>query len=392
MNQAHDVIVIGLGGMGSATAWQLSRRGARVLGLEQFAPGHDRGSSHGHTRIIRQAYYEHPAYVPLVRRAFEGWYDLEQRQGVHLLTSCPCLTLGPPAGELVAGVLRSAAEHGLPIESLTAQEVMRRYPAFHVSADAGLVGVVEHTAGFLYVDRCVTAMADEARQLGATLRYNESVLGWQGPRPGQRYVEVNTSAGSYRADRLVLAAGPWAGRLLGAWGKSLRVMRQVVLWLGATDETLFRRDRFPVFIADTAGGVYYGLPALDERGLKVARHYGAPEVPGPDEVERTAGPADEANVRGFVRAHLPGADGPCRAASVCLYTLTPDRHFLIDGHPDASAVVVAAGFSGHGFKFAPVVGEVLADLTLTGRTAWPIELFRIARLAAGSQVPGPAGS
>src|SRR5437879_4612307 len=156
-----DVIVLGVGGMGSATLFELARRGRRVLGLEQFAPGHDRGSSHGHSRIIRQAYYEHPAYVPLVRRAYEGWYDLEQRQGVHLLTSCPCLTLGPAEGELVAGVRRSAAEHGLPIEDLSLANVSQRYPAFRFAPDAGMVGVVEHTAGFLYVDHCVAAQAAE---------------------------------------------------------------------------------------------------------------------------------------------------------------------------------------------------------------------------------------
>jgi sarcosine oxidase len=376
MSSNPDVIVIGLGGMGAAAAWQLARRGVRVLGLEQFPLGHDRGSSHGHTRIIRQAYYEHPAYVPLVRRAFEGWYDLEQCQGTHLLTACLCLTLGPPQGELVEGVLRSAAEHGLPVEKLAAADVPRRYPAFRLE-DTGLVGVVEHTAGVLYVDRCVAALADEARRHGATLRDNEAVLGWEHSGSG---VEVRTTAGRYRAARLVVTAGAWAGRLLGTWGQSLRVMRQVVLWLGAADPALYRRDRFPIFIADTPGGVYYGLPALDRRGLKVAQHYGAAELAGPEQVERTLTADDEQGVRRFVRAYLPGADGPRQDASVCMYTLTPDRHFLIDRHPEADEVVLAAGFSGHGFKFAPVVGEILADLVVKGTTTWPIELFRLARL------------
>jgi sarcosine oxidase len=372
-----DVIVIGLGGMGAAAAWHLARRGARVLGLEQFSLGHDRGSSHGHTRIIRQAYYEHPAYVPLVRRAFEGWYDLEQRQGVLLLTTCPCLTLGPPESELVTGVLRSAAEHQLPIQELSPAEVTRRFPAFRLEATAGLAGVVEYTAGFLYVDRCVLAMLDEARRLGADLRDNEAVLGWERSGNG---VRVRTTAGDYSASKLVITAGAWAGGLLGACGASLRVMRQVVLWLGTADSALFRRDRFPIFIADTPGGVFYGLPELDGRGMKVARHYGAAELAGPSQVQRDLSPADEEDVRGFVAGYLPAANGPCRAASVCMYTLSPDRHFLIDRHPEAAEVVLAAGFSGHGFKFAPVVGEVLADLVETGRTDWPIDLFRVARL------------
>jgi sarcosine oxidase len=375
MSRNPDVIVIGLGGMGTAAAWQLARRGLGVLGLEQFAIGHDRGSSHGHTRIIRQAYYEHPAYVPLVRRAYELWYDLEQRQGVHLLTGCPCLTLGRPDGELVRGVWQSAAEHALPVEELSASEVRHRYPAFRVP-DTDTVGIVEHSAGILHVDHCVRAQADEARRLGATLREHEPVLAWE---PSAAGVTVRTAAGQYSAARLVLTAGPWAARLLGNRGAALTVMRQVPMWFEPRDVALFRRDRFPIFIAETADAYYYGLPALDPRGVKVARHYGAAELNGPEAVERTAGADDEAPVRQFLREWLPDADGPCRDASVCLYTLTPDRHFVIDTHPDAAGVALAAGFSGHGFKFAPVVGEVLADLVVSGKTTWPIELFRLGR-------------
>ncbi|MFO0926056.1 MAG: N-methyl-L-tryptophan oxidase [Gemmataceae bacterium] len=371
-----DVIVVGLGGMGTAAAWQLARRGASVVGLEQFALGHDRGSSHGHTRITRQAYYEHPAYVPLVRRAFEGWYDLEQARGVPLLLSSPCLTLGRPEGELVAGVRRSAAEHRLSIEELSAQEVHRRYPAFRLDDAPDLVGVIEHTAGILLVDACVRALADEARHLGARLRENEPVVAWR--REGGTLV-VETPRDRYEADRLVLTAGPWMGALLGRVGIPLRVMRQVALWLQPSDPVLFRRDRFPVYIAETPGGSFYGFPALDRRGAKVARHYGAEERPGPDGVDRTVTAADEAPVRTFVRAYLPSADGLRLDGSVCLYTLTPDRHFLIDHHPDAAGVVLAGGFSGHGFKFAPVVGEILADLALTGATRWPIDLVAAAR-------------
>lgn len=376
MNHA-DVIVLGLGGMGTAAAWRLARRGVSVVGLEQFALGHDQGSSHGHTRIIRQAYYEHPAYVPLVRRAYEGWYDLEQARGEHLLTSCPCLTLGPPSSELVRGVLLSAREHRLPIKELSRDEVAHRYPAFTLGGD--VVGVVEHTAGFLHVDRCVLAMAAEARRLGADLRDNEPVVGWKRDAGS---VVVTTRRGEYRAPRLVITAGPWAGRLLGECGAHLRVMRQVALWHGSSRPELFRRDRFPIFIAETRGGYFYGIPAIDPRGVKVARHYGAPELPSADDIDRALSDDDRAAVRGFLDAYLPAADGPCSDGSVCIYTLTPDRHFLIDRHPEADGVVFAAGFSGHGFKFAPVVGEVLADLVLDGRTPWPIELFRLRGPAA----------
>lgn len=378
-----DVIVLGLGGMGTATAWRLAGRGVRVLGLEQFAIGHTQGSSHGHTRIIRQAYYEHPDYVPLVRRAYEGWYDLEQATGRTLLIGCPCLSLGPPEGELVAGVRRAAAEHGLSIEGLTLDEVRRRYPAFTFAPDSDHVGVLEHTAGVLRVDDCVRAMADEARRLGADLREGAEVTAWH---PDGDRVVVETRQGRFHAARLVIAAGPWAGRLLRDVTGPLPVMRQVPMWFRGPEPALFRRDRFPVFISDTAGGYFYGLPALDDRGVKVARHYGAAELAAPDAVDRTVTDADEAPVRAYLRHQLPAADGPRSDASVCLYTLTPDRHFLIDRHPTTPAVAFAAGFSGHGFKFAPAVGEVLADLALEGRTALPAGLFRLGRLRA----PGSA--
>ena len=369
-----DAIVVGLGGMGSAALFELARRGRRVLGLEQFVPGHDQGSSHGQTRIIRQAYYEHPAYVPLVRRAYERWYDLEQRQGVHLLTTCPCLSIGPPDGELVEGVRRSAAEHSLLIENLTAAEMRQRFPAFRFGEE--YEAVVEPTAGFLYIEECVKAHVREAERLGAVVHAGEPTISWQAAGNG---VEVVTAKGRYGAAKLILTAGPWAGGLLARHGAALTVMRQVPLWFGSSDAAQFRRDRFPVFIADTPEGHFYGLPAIDSNGVKVARHYGAPELPGPSAIERTVTDADEAPVRRFLREHIPSADGPRRRSSVCIYTLTPDRHFIIDRHPDHANVAIAAGFSGHGFKFASVVGEILADLVETGWAVLPIELFRIGR-------------
>lgn len=370
-----DVIVVGAGGMGSAAAFELARRGRSVLALEQFPLVHDRGSSHGHTRIIRRAYFEHPAYVPLVRRAFERWYDLEQRTGRHLLTECACLGIGAPDGEVVTGVLTAAREHELVVERLLPVDLRRRFPQFRFGE--GYVGVLERDAGFLYVEDCVLAHLDAARALGATIHPEEPVTEWAATGDG---VTLTTTKGTYHAGRLVLTAGPWAARLLGARGHRLRVMRQTMLWFGTSDDVGFRRDRFPIFLADVPGGPFYGLPALDGRGLKVARHYGAPELNSPEEVERAVRPADERPVRDFLAAHLPAAAGPLHAGQTCMYTLTPDRHFLIDVHPDHPNVAVAGGFSGHGFKFAPVVGEVLADLVDTGRTVWPTDMFGFARL------------
>jgi sarcosine oxidase len=345
-----------------------------VLALEQFPFVHDRGSSHGHTRIIRRAYYEHPAYVPLVQRAFERWYDLEQRSGRHLLTECPCLSIGPPDGEVVAGVLESSRQHNLAVERVNASELATRYPQFRFGEQFS--GVLERDAGFLFVEECVATQLEQARLLGANLRSEEPVVDW---KSDGRSVTVRTTKDTFHAASLVLTAGPWAGRVLADHGKVLRVMRQTLLWLGVDDPAAFRRDRFPIFLADVPDGPFYGLPAIDGRGLKVARHYGSPELNSPEEIDRAVTVADETSVRPFLELHIPGANGPLRYAQTCIYTLTPDRHFLIDRQPNYPNVAFAAGFSGHGFKFAPVVGEILADLVDTGSTSWPIELFRCAR-------------
>jgi sarcosine oxidase len=370
-----DAIVLGIGGMGSAALCELASRGHRVLGLEQFSVGHTSGSSHGHTRIIRRAYYEHPDYVPLVSRAFERWHDLEQRQSRRLLTPCPCLSIGPPDGELLTGVREAAAAHSLEIESLTAADLARRYPSFRF--DGAAAGVLEHSAGILFVDDCVAAHVAEAQRHGAVIRDHEEVVSWQVQDDS---VVVHTQEARYTAARLVLTAGPWAGKLLGQLGVSLRVMRQVVFWIGSRDERSFRSDIFPIFIADMPEGYFYGLPAIDGHGVKAAQHYGAPELRDPTAIDHTVATEDETAVRKFLQAHLPGVEGPTLRSSVCIYTLTPDRHFVIDVHPEHRQVVIAAGFSGHGFKFASVVGEILADLCESGRTSQPIGRFGVRRL------------
>jgi len=370
-----DVIVLGVGGMGSATAFELADRGRRVLALEQYPLVHDRGSSHGQTRITRKAYYEHPGYVPLVRRAFERWYDLEQRTGRHLLTDCGCLCIGQPHSKLITGVQRSSQEHGIPIDFLASDDLRRRFPQFRF--DDGFVGTLEREAGFLYVEECVRAHIDEARKRGAIVRGEERVIGWESTGES---VSVRTTIGTYHAAKLVITAGSWATRFLAEQRVPLSVMRQILFWIGVSDPSAFRRDRFPLFIGESEFGNYYGFPVVDaSMGLKVAQHYGAPELRDPDEVDWNVNDDDESVLRRFLREHMPGVDGKRGHASVCMYTLTPDRHFIIDRHPQYGNVAVAAGFSGHGFKFASVVGEILADLVDTGSTRWPIEMFRVGR-------------
>ncbi|HXD89029.1 MAG TPA: N-methyl-L-tryptophan oxidase [Urbifossiella sp.] len=374
MPKDFDAIVLGVGGMGSAACFELARRGHRVLGLEQFPLVHERGSSHGQTRIIRTAYYEHPNYVPLLRRAWVRWYELEQRTGQHLLTECPCLNIGPEDGELVQGVRAAAAEHKIAIKNMTAAEIARRTPFRFTD---GFSGVLERQAGFLHVEKCVQAHIDSAIALGADIRAEEPVKEWHAD--GSEVV-VATERGEYRAEKLVIAAGAWATRFLADIGVPLKVMRQVMLWIDVADNPyMFRRDRFPIFIADTPAGSFYGLPAIDNYGLKIARHYGAKELSNPDKVNWDATTDDVPPVRAFLDRHLLGAAGQVTNGQVCMYTVTPDKHFVIDVHPRFPRVAVACGFSGHGFKFSSVIGEVLADLVEHGETSHNISMFKASR-------------
>ena len=374
MSGNFDAIVLGVGGMGSAACFELARRGFKVLGLEQYPLVHSRGSSHGQTRIIRTAYAEHPDYVPLARRAFERWYEIERLTGRHLLTECSCLNVGIPGSELVEGVRASVREHGLPAEELTGDEIAHRFPAFHLPPEFS--GVVEQAAGFLYVEECVRAQIECAVSRGAVIRGEEPARTWKVVGNG---VEVTTDRGTYSAAKLIVTAGAWATHLLASMGVPLAVMRQVMLWFDPGERAeLFQRNRFPVFIADVPGGPIYGLPAIDSFGLKVARHYGAPELPSPDGVVWDVTDADEKPVRPLLDEYLPGLKA-CTKSQVCMYTVTPDKHFVIDLHPEHPQVSVACGFSGHGFKFASTVGEVLADLTQNGKTRFQIGLFSAKR-------------
>jgi sarcosine oxidase len=349
--------------MGAATLAELARRGCRAVGIEQFPLGHARGSSHGHSRIIRTAYYEHPAYVPLVRDAFDRWRRLEHDTGRSLLVPSPCLTIGPPDGELLTGVRRTARDHDLKVESLSATDVMRRDSAFRL--DDGLAGVLEHEAGVLRVEACVRAMLDEAANYGATILAETPVLDWHANGDG---VELTVAGETIRAEKLIVAAGGWATRLLADTGLSLTVMRQTMHWFAGP-------AALPIFLLDSPDGAFYGLPGLDGHGPKVARHYGAPELASPADVNWQTTDADSVPVREFLDRYLPGL-GVETASQVCQYTLTPDRHFAIDRHPRHANVWYAAGFSGHGFKFAPTVGAILADLATTEKTAHEIGLFR----------------
>ncbi|MGH2500382.1 MAG: N-methyl-L-tryptophan oxidase [Candidatus Limnocylindria bacterium] len=377
ITSSYDAIVAGLGAMGSAAAYQLARRGKRVLGLDAFARGHALGSSVGRTRVIRLAYFEHADYVPLLRRAWALWRELERDAGARLLVETGGLYLGPPGSATVEGSAASARQHHLAHERLDAGAIRRRFPFLTPPDDTA--GLFEEQAGFLVPEACVDAHLRLAERHGAALRFEEPVRAW---RIEGGEVAVRTERGEHRAGRLVLAAGAWLGGLLGEVGVTLAVERVPLFWFEPASAEAFALGRCPVYIAETGSdGSFYGFPYLADQGLKVARH-GSGEAAEPDRLDRAPRAADEARVRRFLERYLPGANGPLRATTVCMYTKTPDEHFVIDRHPASADVVFASACSGHGFKFASVVGEILADLALEGRTSLPIAFLSLRRFAA----------
>lgn len=376
----YDVIVVGLGAMGSAAVYACAQRGWRTLGLEQYDLGHALGSSHGHSRIIREVYYEHPAYVPMAQEAFRRWEALELATNQKLLSRCRCANIGSPSSEIIQGVSRAVEEHSLPAERWSAEDIRRNCPAMNPTDD--MCAIVEERAGWLAVEQCVLTMQAEARRLGAVLQSNESLLSWSA---NENEVTVTTSKGKYHAAKLILTAGPWATMQLPHL--PLTVMRQMQLWFTppAGSEAHYRSDRFPIFIMDTPLGDFYGIPLEAGPGVKLAQHYGASERKSPELIDRAYLQDEDQPVRQFMQRYIPGlATAPLAATSACIYTLTPDRHFVIDNHPDHHNVAIACGFSGHGFKFAPVVGEMLADFVnepkdVSPRSTATKELFSIKR-------------
>jgi sarcosine oxidase len=365
----YDVIVVGLGAMGSATACHLARRGLRVLGLDRFSPPHAFGSSHGETRIIREAYFEHPVYVPMVQRAYELWRDLEKESGTTLLRETGGVMIGRPDSDLVKGARHSAELHGLRHEMLTAGEVRERFPALHPESD--MVAVWEPHAGVLFADTCISAHLAQARRYGAELRYQEPMLRWEVEADD---VRVHTSQGEYCARKLIVTMGAWISILLPEL--PLRIERQVLFWFDhASGSEMFAPERCPVHLWQFDGRrFFYGFPNLGN-GVKVAFHHDG-EITTVDAVRRQVEPSEVEEIRSASRRFVPAADATPIATTVCLYTNTADEHFLIDRHPLHPQVLIASACSGHGFKFCAVVGEILADLVQAKPPRFDLSLFR----------------
>lgn len=374
--RTFDAIVIGLGGMGGAALYHLAGRGLSVLGIEQFTTLHDRGSSHGTTRIIRKAYFEHPSYVPLVDRAYGHWARLEREVGRQLVHRVGLLLFGRGEGAVISGVKRIVVEHGLDIQSLSHDEVQRRFPGFRPFDNMEALYEVE--AGYLAAEDCVRAHLERAVSHGATLALNEGVLQWSATPSG---VTVTTTRNRYAAASLVICPGAWATNLLRSLKLPLSVRRKPVMWFDAPRALYHKDSGCPIFGFDMGDAFFYGFPIIDDDGLKVAEHLGGEVVDDPDRIDRTLRDDDVRQVAGFLEQHLPDVDPTPKRHAICMYTMTPDEHFIIDRHPAHANVLFAAGFSGHGFKFAPVVGSALADMVIDGKTDEPIGFLRASRSA-----------
>ncbi|MGI9086228.1 MAG: N-methyl-L-tryptophan oxidase [Chthoniobacterales bacterium] len=378
----YDVAVVGLGGIGSAVLARCAAAGAKVIGLERFARGHDLGSSSGKSRLIRKAYFEDPAYVPLLLRTYELWRALERESNEQILRITGMLLVGREEGEVISGSRRSALAYDLPIEFLDWAEIRKRYPSLNVRADE--VAVFESDGGVLNPERAIAAHLKLAEARGAETRFEGAMTNWTATAAG---FELTLADGSQvSARKLVLALGPWFRQTLDSLGVKLRVQRNVQAWFTPTTQ-IYRADRFPAFLLEREGlpAPLYGFPDAGE-GIKAAFH-GFGEITEADSVDRAIDPArDLTPLATCLDQWMPGAAGPLREAKVCMYSLTPDQHFVIDRHPQHPGLILCGGFSGHGFKFAPVMGEIATELALKGESAHEIEFLSLRRFAGAPAV------
>jgi monomeric sarcosine oxidase len=370
-----DVIILGGGTMGTAAAWALGRRGVSSLVLEQFHHIHDKGSHGGDTRIIRHAYAESPEYVPLVQRADELWRELEALSGETILVRCGGLELAAPGYSHAQAARTSALEHNLPHEWLAPAEVRSRWPQFHVPDD--WEALFSADAGFLLTEPALRTMASQARQLGATFAGNTPALSWGTTGDG---VYVETPSGRFSADALIVTAGAWAGRMLANLGLPLEVRRKTLWWQAVEDPADFAPDRFPVYICDSDAGEIYGFPIHGRRGLKIANHKDG-EPADPETVDRTTHSGENADCLQLAEKVIPAVQPEVLHSAACLYTMTPDTDFIVDRYPTDARIAIGAGFSGHGFKFTPAIGELLANLVLDPNTR-PIPRLALSRFAS----------
>ncbi|MEM0924585.1 MAG: N-methyl-L-tryptophan oxidase [Planctomycetota bacterium] len=381
MTKLFDVIVLGVGGVGSAALFHLARRGLRVLGIDQYGVAHDRGSSHGETRAIRKAYFEHPDYVPLLERAYENWFRLEAEANIpgRLLVRQGILEIGPPEGILIRGLRHASDRYDLLLEEVEERAFRERFAGFDLPH--GNVAVYEPDGGFLHVELCIRTHVEQARIQGAQLLLGQKVLTW---KDAGGSVELETTDGIFLADKLVVTAGAWTTQILGQLGLPLRVLRKHLHWYEVKQGDYAGSEGSPVFFYERPSGYFYGFPCLNGESpfpsaIKVAEHSGGETLSDPHHRGNQKDLAEVVRVEQFLSDCMPAVSHKARGHTTCMYTMSPDEHFIIDCHPDTDRVVFAAGLSGHGFKFASVLGEVLADLAESGQTEMPIGFLRLDR-------------
>jgi sarcosine oxidase len=374
-----DVAVIGLGAMGSAALFDLARHGKRVIGIEQFEPGHDRGSSHGESRIIRLSYFEHPSYVPLVRRALEKWRELERVSGQSILTVTGVLEVGYPGSPIVGGSLEASRQHDLTHEVMGAADIARRFPAFKVPSD--WTGLFQPEGGFLRPELAIRQFVQQAERHGAHIRAGTRVLAIE---PFSAGIRVRTESEVIEAGSVIIAAGAWIGDFAPELKPHLKLTRQVLGWFSPLEPALFTPDRCPVFLLESEDDACYGFPDFAGTGVKAASHRQGAVLSRADELAQDGDAADEAQIRRMLSLAMPDANGSLRQMRTCIYTRTPDEDFVIDRSPLDSRIILASPCSGHGFKFASVIGEVLADLALGKAPKSDISRFQINRFGPQS--------
>ena len=382
LNNSFDVIVIGVGSMGSATSYYLAKRGYKVLGLEQFDISHEFGSHAGQSRIIRKAYFEHPGYVPLLERAYENWEALEWETGKQVYYKTGLLYAGNPNNEMIKGVERSAGLYNIDLDQMNIAAAVDQFPQFKFPDDFEIL--FEPEAGFITPEKAIRLYASQAKKNGAAIHSNEKVIDW---KKDKNIILLKTDKQTYQCDKLIITAGAWAGKMIPGLADKIKVTRQFVAWIKTKNDDQFELNKFPCWMIsdDEKHECYYGFPLLDTEkfgepaGLKLAHHF-PNDVTDPDKVDRQATEKDIQNLKYCLNKYLPGVFDSILHTKICLYANSPDENFIIDKLPGYEEnVSIACGFSGHGFKFASVVGEILADLAIEGRSDLPIEFLNAKR-------------
>jgi sarcosine oxidase len=379
---SFDIIVLGVGSMGSSSCYFLAKQGYKVLGLEQFTISHEFGSHAGQSRVIRKAYFEHPDYIPLLIRAYQNWKQLEKETGEQLYFKTGLVYFGPPDHIVMQGVNQSASLYGIELENVNRDEIKKRFPQFQIPENYQCL--FEPDAGFVRPEKTIQLYTELAKKNRAQINTNEKVLDWEKDGDG---IVVNTDKNHYHCNKLVITAGAWAGKMIPGFEKKLKITRQFISWIKPKNESDFSLGKFPCWLLadDKKPGVYYGFPSLSPEkfgqpaGLKLSHHHAAVET-DPDHVNRQPTPEDEENLKWALNKYFPGVFESFLTEKICLYSNTSDENFIIDKLPGyEDRVVIACGFSGHGFKFVPVVGEILADLVISGKTNFSMEFLTAKR-------------